>query len=411
MTSAALEIPPKLIPIFTGKARYRGAYGGRGSGKTRTFALMAAVKGYMLAEAGKSGVIVCGREFQNSLDDSSMAEVKAAIASVDWLADYYDIGEKYIRTKNRRIDFVFIGLRHNLDSVKSTAAIRVLWVDEAEGVSEKAWRKAIPTVREENSEIWVTWNPESPDSATHRRFRKQTANDIKIAQINWEDNPWFPSVLDRERQDDLKYRADTYDHVWEGGFFSETEAQVFHGKTRVEEFEPGLKWDGPYQGIDFGFRPDPLCALRVWIHERKVYIEHEAYSAGIEIDATSGFINSRIPGFETYASRADSAEPKTISYLSRSGLPRIEPVKKWPNSVIEGVRFLRGYEAIVIHPRCPNAARDFRLYSHKTDRLTGDIMPDLLDADNHAPDTLRYALAPLIKQFQPTTTTMVSGLF
>ena len=99
MTTATLRIPPKLIPVFTGKARYRGAYGGRGSAKTRTFAIMAAVRGYVLAEAGKSGVIVCGREFQNSLDESSMAEVKAAIASIDWLADYYDIGEKYIRTK------------------------------------------------------------------------------------------------------------------------------------------------------------------------------------------------------------------------------------------------------------------------------------------------------------------------
>lgn len=411
MTTATLRIPPKLIPIFTGPARYRGAYGGRGSGKTRTFALMAAVKGYMLAEAGKSGVIVCGREFQNSLDESSMAEVKAAIASVDWLADYYDIGERYIRTKNRRIDFAFIGLRHNLDSVKSKALIHVLWVDEAESVTEAAWRKVVPTVREEGSEIWATWNPENPDSATHRRFRGTAAENMLIARINWNDNPWFPAVLEQERQDDLKYRADTYGHVWEGDFYSETEAQVFHGKWRVEEFTPGADWNGPYQGIDFGFRPDPLCALRVWVHDRKVWIEYEAYSQNVEIDATASFIANRIPRFADYVARADSAEPKTISYLSRSGIPRIEAVNKWPNSVMEGVRFLRGFEAIVIHPRCPNAARDFRLYSHKTDRLTGDIMTDLLDADNHAPDTLRYALAPLIKQRQPSVTTTVAGLY
>lgn len=411
MTTATLRIPPKLISIFTGKSRYRGAYGGRGSGKTNTFAKMAAVRGYMLAEGGKQGLIVCGREFQNSLDESSMAEVKAAIQSVDWLDDYYEIGERFIRTKNRRIEFSFIGLRHNLDSVKSKNRVHLLWVDEAESVTENAWRKAIPTIREPDSEIWATWNPENPESATHRRFRKNAAPDMKIAQINWADNPWFPTVLERERQDDLKYRADTYDHVWEGGFYSETEAQVFHGKMRIEEFAPSHNWDGPYQGIDFGFRPDPLCALRVWVHDRKVWVEYEAYSTNVEIDATSQFIKDRIAGFETYAARADSAEPKTISYLLRNGLPKIEAVKKWPNSVMEGVRFLRGYEAIVIHPRCTNAARDFRLYSHKTDRLTGDIMPDLLDADNHAPDTLRYALAPLIKQFQPTTTTMVAGLF
>ena len=411
MTTAILRVPPKLIPIFTGPARYRGAYGGRGSGKTRTFALMAAVRGYMLAEAGKSGVIVCGREFQNSLDESSMAEVKAAIASVDWLADYYEVGERYIRTRNRRIDFAFIGLRHNLDSVKSKALIHVLWVDEAESVTESAWRKVVPTVREEGSEIWATWNPESPDSATHRRFRSVATDNMRIAKVNWDDNPWFPAVLDQERRDDLKYRADTYGHVWEGDFYSETEAQVFHGKWRVDEFTPETGWDGPYQGIDFGFRPDPLCALRVWVHDRKVWIEYEAYGTGVEIDATAKFIKDRIPGFANHVARADSAEPKTISYLSRSGLPRIEPVRKWPNSVLEGVRYLRGFESIVIHPRCPNTARDFRLYSHKSDRLTGDIMTDLLDADNHAPDTLRYALAPLIKAITPAQTTTVAGLF
>lgn len=411
MTTATLRIPPKLIPVFTGKARYRGAKGGRGSGKTITFAKMSAVKGYMLAQAGKSGVILCGREFQNSLDESSMAEVKAAIEAEPWLADYYEVGERFIRTKNRRIEYVFTGLRHNLDSVKSKAKIHIAWVDEAEGVSEKAWRKLIPTVREPGSEIWATWNPEDPGSPTHKRFCLAPADDIKIAHVNWSDNPWFPEVLERERQDDLKYRADTYGHIWEGDFFSETEAQVFHGKWRVQEFEPEANWDGPYQGIDFGFRPDPLCALRVWVHARKIFIEYEAYAPGIEIDATTDFIAKRIPDFAAHVSRADSAEPKTISYLSRSGLPKIEAVKKWPNSVMEGVRFIRGFEAVVIHPRCPNAAKDFRLYSHATDRLTGDIKPDLLDADNHAPDTLRYALAPLIKQFKPTQTATISGFF
>jgi phage terminase large subunit len=84
---------------------YRGAYGGRGSAKTRTFAKMAAVHGLRCAQAGESGVIVCGREFMNSLDESSMAEVKAAIESEPWLAAAYDVGEKYIRTADRRVRF------------------------------------------------------------------------------------------------------------------------------------------------------------------------------------------------------------------------------------------------------------------------------------------------------------------
>jgi phage terminase large subunit len=75
----------------------------------------------------------------------------------------------------------------------------------------------------------------------------------------------------------------------------------------------------------------------------------------------------------------------------------MEAVKKWPNSVMEGIRWMRSHKAIVIHPDCPNTAREFRLYAHKVDRNTGDILPDIVDANNHAIDAIRYALAPLIK--------------
>src|SRR5262245_55348189 len=118
---------------------YRGAWGGRGSAKTRTFAKMAAVRGVMFAEVGVSGVIVCGREFMNSLDESSLAEVKAAILEEPWLASKYEVGEKYIRTRDGRVEFAFIGLRRSLNSIKSKARILILWVDEAEEVSEGAW--------------------------------------------------------------------------------------------------------------------------------------------------------------------------------------------------------------------------------------------------------------------------------
>ena len=104
---ADLKIPAKLVPVFTAEnVRYRGAWGGRGSAKTRTFALMSAVRAYQAAESNLSGVILCGREYMNSLEESSMEEVKQAIRSVPWLNDYFDIGEKYIRTKNRRVSYV-----------------------------------------------------------------------------------------------------------------------------------------------------------------------------------------------------------------------------------------------------------------------------------------------------------------
>lgn len=232
MSEAQLTIPPKLIPVFTQDARYRIAKGGRGSAKTRTFALMTAVRGYQWGKEGKSGQILCGREFMNSLEDSSLEEVKAAIRSVPWLEEYYELGDKFIRSKDGMISYTFAGLRRSLDSLKSKARILVAWIDEAETVSETAWRKLIPTVREDNSEIWVTYNPESKESATHKRFVEQTPDDAVIVDMNWKDNPWFPDVLERERQEDKKKRPDIYDHVWEGDFLVHAEGAYYATEMR-----------------------------------------------------------------------------------------------------------------------------------------------------------------------------------
>jgi len=103
----------------------------------------------------------------------------------------------------------------------------VLWVDEAEPVSDTAWQKAIPSVREEDAEIWVTWNPENKSSATHRRFREKPPQGAKIVEINWRDNPWFPAILDRRRVEDQRDRPDSYDHIWEGAFRTHYEGAYF----------------------------------------------------------------------------------------------------------------------------------------------------------------------------------------
>ena len=255
MTTVRIELPPKLIPVFAGPARYRGAYGGRGSAKSRSFAKMAAVRGYQLSMEGKSGYIVCGREFMNSLDESSLAEVKAAIESEPWLSEHYEVGEKYVRTKDGRISFAFIGLRHNLDSIKSKARIHILWVDEAEPVSETAWIKITPTVREHDSEIWVTWNPERKDSATHKRFRENPPSSAKIVELNYTDNPWFPAVLEAERQEDMRKRPEHYPHIWEGDFRTVVEG-AYYASALLE-----AKAKGRISRVEF----DPLMTVRLFV--------------------------------------------------------------------------------------------------------------------------------------------------
>lgn len=397
-----IEEIPKITRNFAKPARTRVFKGGRGSGKTRGLALRSALRVYQLAEMGVEGVFLASREHLNSLDESSMEEIKAAIRSQPWLESYFDIGEKYIRTANRRISYAFAGLRHNLDSIKSKARIIGNWTDEAENVSEIAWRKLIPTLRDEGRgwhvENWISYNPESPDSATHRRFIEQKADDCIVSEVNWSDNPWFPSVLDEQRRQDKRLRPETYDHVWEGAFLTLTDAQIFAGKFIVDEFEPKPGWDGPYQGGDFGFSQDPTAAVRCWIGDGRLWIEYEAGKTALELDDYATFIGGKVPDFAKYQTRWDSARPEGISHIRRHGLPRSEAVEKWKGSVEDGIAFMRNFEKIVVHPRCEKSAREFRLYSYKVDRLSGDVLPVIVDANNHYIDAIRYALGPMVKR-------------
>lgn len=226
--AADVAIPPVLIPVFDGEADVRGAYGGRGSGKTMTFAKMTAIRAYIWDQAGRDGVIVCGRERLNSLDDSSMAEVKAAIESEPWLAAHFDIGEKYIRTRSRRISYKFSGMdKKTINSLKSKAKILLLWADEAEPITDVCWDVVLPTLRQEDSELWVTWNPARKSSATDRRFRQAKDPRMKVVACNWRDNPRFPAILERQRQRWLKNDPDGYAHVWDGEYATAIKGAYF----------------------------------------------------------------------------------------------------------------------------------------------------------------------------------------
>lgn len=409
MTTANVQIIPRLIPMFTvpfGAVDFRVAHGGRGSGKTMSFAKMVVIQAYVFASTGVSGGILCAREFMNSLEDSTLAEIKAAIASEDWLAPWFDVGEKYVRTRNLpgRVDFIFAGLRHNLDSLKSKARILLTWVDEAENVSEVAWRKLLPTVMRFAGEVWLTYNPEDPESATHKRFRANPSPRILIEQVNWDDNPWFPEALERERIDDQRFRPDTYEHIWNGEFLTLTEAQVFAGKYRIEAMEPPPNAT-PYFGLDFGFSSDPFAAVRIYKIGRTLLWRREAYSRGVLIHKLGGEIRAGVgDDVARYDVIADSSRPDDIGYLQQpihvSGgsfqLPRVKGSVKGKGSVEAGVEFIKSHDN-VIHPDCKNIAKEFKLYSYKVDRQSGQILPILVDSWNHAIDAGRYALEPVMR--------------
>jgi len=258
MATARIELPKKLRPVFSGRADVRWACGGRGSAKTRSFAKMAAVRGYIYGMQGITGQLVCGRQFMNSLADSSLEECKRAIEDEPFLKAYYEIGETYIKSRDGRIWFTFVGLDRNIASIKSKGRILILWVDEAEPVVDYAWTVVIPTLREEgsdwNAELWVTWNPKRKTAPVETRFASSTDPLIKGCVINWRDNPKFPAKLERDRQRDLAERPEQYGHIWEGDYMVVNEG-AYWAKDLVLAKE---------QGRIGRVAADPLMTIRLF---------------------------------------------------------------------------------------------------------------------------------------------------
>lgn len=397
MTTLRVEIPPKLISLFApprGRLRYRVMRGGRGSGKSFNAAKMAAVWG-----AIEPLRILCTRDLQNSIKESFHAELKSAISSEPWLSAQYDVGIDYLRHRWNGTEFLFKGLRHNIGSIKSTAQIDLCIVEEAEDVGKQSWVDLIPTIRAPGSEFWIIYNPRSRDSWVAQQFDGETRPPRSmVVTVNHPDNPWFSEELEEQR----KYDQETMDpalyaHVWEGAYYEQSDAQVFAGKYRVAEFEPSSEWSGPYYGLDFGFSQDPTAATCSWAHDNVLYVGHELFEKGLELDATPRALIDAVPGIEKHSCRADNSRPESISYLKRHGLPRVEACKKGAGSVEDGVEFIKSFREVVIHPRCTGIIEEFRLYSYKIDRLSGDILPVIVDAHNHGIDSLRYALEPIMR--------------
>jgi phage terminase large subunit len=279
--------------------------------------------------------------------------------------------------------------------------IDIVWVEEAEKVSKNSWQTLIPTIRKPGSEIWITFNPDEETDPTYQRFVVNPPPDAIVRKVNWRDNPYFPEELRREMEYLKSVDYDAYLHVWEGETRKRSDAQILNGKWTVEWFEPQPGWDGPYYGADWGFANDPTAGVRMWVNATdprgpELMIEHEVYGLRVDIDKTPELFD-RMPQAREHTIRADNARPETISYMQNHGYPSVVACAKWPGSVEDGITFLRSFRRIVIHTRCTHTAQEARLYSYKVDRLSGDVLRDIVDKHNHCWDAIRYGLEPLIK--------------
>lgn len=387
------RLPPWAKP-FRHAARYKVAHGGRGSGKSWTVARMILLNAFQ-----RPLRVLCARELQISIKDSVHRLLSDQIEELG-LTGAFEVGQSFIRgagSANAGTEFLFKGLRHNAGEIKSMEGIDVCWIEEAQAVSESSWELLIPTIRAAGSEIWITFNPDQETDPTYQRFVVAPPPGATVAQVNWDDNPWFPPELEAERAYMARTDPEAYAHVWGGECRSRSDAQVLKGKWVIDCFETAPGWDGPYYGADWGFAQDPTTLVRLWIGGRTLYVEHEAYGVGVALDDTPALFD-RVPGARQHLIRADSSRPETINHLRTRDYPRIQGAAKGPGSVEDGVEFLRSFERIVIHERCRHAAEEARLWNFKTDRLTGDVLPQLVDAHNHIWDAVRYALEPLIRQ-------------
>lgn len=391
-----IQTPRWAVPLL-GDCRYKGAKGGRGSGKSHERAESLIERAVLNPDLR----VVCIREIQKSLQFSAKALLESKISQ-------FGLWHLFEKTQNeiRRIDgnglMIFQGMQdHTADSIKSLEGFDLAWVEEAQNLSHRSLQLLRPTIRKTGSEIWFTWNPDQPTDAVDAFFNDAVAageEDFCLVHVNADENPFLPDELRREMEYDRRHNPQAFGHVWLGEYNIKSEAQVFNGKFIVDEFVPNEDWNGPYFGLDFGFAKDPTAAVKCWLHGDSIFIEHDASAIGLELDKTADFLGDKLPEISRYVVRADNARPESISYLKRHGLPRIQSVSKGRGSVEDGIEFIKSHRNVVIHPRCEATAREFRLYSYKVDKRSGDIMPVVLDEYNHCIDALRYALEPLIQQ-------------
>jgi phage terminase large subunit len=410
MTAAETEIalPEKLIPVFAGDADVRGAFGGRGSAKTRSFAKMAAVRGYIYGNAGITGQILCARQFMNSLDDSSLEECKRAIQDEPFLTAYYEIGEKYIRSKDGRINYSFAGLERNISSIKSKGRILLCWVDEAEPVNDPAWNTLIPTLREEgddwHAELWVTWNPLRDGSPTDLRFRKSTDIRYKVVELNWRDNPKFPAVLERQRLRDLAERPDQYDHIWEGGYLKQMAGAYFakHLATARLEHRIGHVAADPlmtYRAFfDIGGTGAKADACSIWIcqfvgKEIRVIDYYEAKGQPLAVHAAwmtdNGYSKARVYLPHDGVTHDKVFDVTYESELRRAGFDVPPPVKNQgtgaANQRIEAVRRILP-QCWFNEPKCSGGLDALGWYHEKRDENRGIGLGPDHDWSSHGAD-------------------------
>lgn len=398
-----------------GTVRHRVAHGGRGSAKSRSFGQ--AIIARCCAQPER---VLCAREFQTNIRDSVKRLLDDVIhrEGLGVLGNGFFIStDKEIRGRNGSL-ITFMGMHRNAQGVRSLEGYTIAWVEEAQVVSQESIDALTPTIRQEGSEIWWSYNPHQADDPVDVMFRGQMGAPPGsiVQEVNFDANPWFPQVLRREMEFDRGRDPDKYAHKWLGRYLQHSQSRVFHN-WHVRPFETPddavLRF-----GADWGFATDPTVLVRCFIGRYEngqaiadtdgdcLFVDQEAYEIGCPIDDTPALFggtdwsleprwdnDDERPGIEG-ATRweicADSARPETIAYMRARGFNMV-PAVKGAGSIEEGVEFLKAFN-IYVHPRCFHTQDELTHYRYKVDKPTGKVLPVLADKNNNTIDALRYAL-------------------
>lgn len=382
-SASELRIPVAevFVPLLE-PARYKGAKGGRGSGKSHFFAEL------WLDESIREKLdFVCVREHQKSLQFSVKKLLESKIEHFNAGA-YFQVQDKKITSHVGGLT-IFEGMaNHTADSIKSLEAFDRAYCEEGQKLSQRSLDLLRPTIRKAGSELWFSWNPDQPtDPVDALLLAEKPPPGSVVVTANYEDNPWFPSELRAEMEYDRERDPEKYQHIWLGGYQRRSETRVFKN-WKVEEFE---RPEGTIyrMGADWGYAIDPSVLIRSSIEGNRLYVDYEAYMIGCEIVNLPDLFD-RVPESHKWFITADSARPETISYMQKHGYPRMNAAIKGPGSIEEGVNFLQSFD-IIVHPRCVHTIDELTMYSYKTDPLTGKVLPILQDKKNNVIDALRYA--------------------
>ena len=394
-----LKIPKIFSFLLEQKARYKAVYGGRGGAKSESIAralLILALNPRILFNKDNIRILCC-REYQTSIADSVHRLFVDIIKKYE-LLDYFTITKTNITSSNGSL-FIFKGISNDPQQLKSTTGIDLCFVEEAEKVSSTSWDYLTPTIRNPESEIWVSFNPNQREDPTYQMFVEKPLPDSICVKVNYYDNPYFEDTpLLKEMLYDKENNPELYQNKWEGNIKQVSDAVIFKDKFVYRDFETpkNIFQNRFFYGIDWGFSNDPLAIIRCCISDNELYIDYEAGGVGIEMEQYTSLIDT-IPDSKKWIIYADNARPESISYVRRQGY-NIVACEKGKGSVEDGIAYLRDFKMINIHTRCKQLYNEMCLYSYKVDRITNEPLITPIDKYNHYIDALRYSLSPYIKK-------------